>query len=120
MIVLSTQINRRRGPVFDDMRPERGKGYDPAEENARKWHAVTPPMFADAVVGTASGSKSSGQTWTSVFSKTIIELANSDPKIAAITAALPARTGLNKFKEVHPDRYFDTAIAEQHAVCFAA
>jgi 1-deoxy-D-xylulose-5-phosphate synthase len=120
MIDLFTQIKQMTGPVFVHLRTVKGKGYDPAEENARKWHAVTPPMFADTADGTASGSKSSGQTWTSVFSKTIIELANEDPTIAAITAAMPDGTGLNKFKDVHPDRYFDTAIAEQHAVCFAA
>lgn len=120
LIDLFTQIKQMNGPVFVHLRTVKGKGYDPAEENARKWHAVTPPMFAEAVVGTASGSKSSGSTWTNVFSKTIIELANEDPGIAAITAAMPDGTGLNKFKEVHPDRYFDTAIAEQHAVCFAA
>ncbi len=120
MIDLFTQIKQMSGPVFVHLRTVKGKGYDAAEENARKWHAVTPPMFADVATGTASGSKSSGQTWTSVFSKAIIELANDDPTIAAITAAMPDGTGLNKFKEVHPDRYFDTAIAEQHAVCFAA
>ena len=120
MIDLFTQIKQMTGPVFVHLRTVKGKGYDPAEENARKWHAVTPPMFADVASGTASGSKSSGQTWTSVFSKAIIELANDDPTIAAITAAMPDGTGLNKFKEVHPNRYFDTAIAEQHAVCFAA
>ena len=120
MIDLFTQIKQMKGPVFVHLRTVKGKGYDPAEENARKWHAVTPPMFAETAVGTAAGSKSSGQTWTSVFSKTIIDLANKDPKVAAITAAMPDGTGLTKFKEVHPDRYFDTAIAEQHAVCFAA
>ena len=120
LIDLFTQIKQMNGPVFVHLRTVKGKGYDAAEENARKWHAVTPPMFADTAAGTASGSKSSGQSWTSFFSQTIIELANSDPKIAAITAAMPDGTGLNKFKEVHPDRYFDTAIAEQHAVAFAA
>ena len=120
MIDLFTQIKQMTGPVFVHLRTVKGKGYDPAEENARKWHAVTPPMFADTATGTASGSKSSGQTWTGVFSKTIIDLANNDPKVAAITAAMPDGTGLTKFKEVHPTRYFDTAIAEQHAVCFAA
>ena len=120
MIDLFTQIKQMSGPVFVHLRTVKGKGYDPAEENARKWHAVTPPMFADTAAGTASGSKSSGQTWTGVFSKTIIDLANNDPKVAAITAAMPDGTGLTKFKEVHPTRYFDTAIAEQHAVCFAA
>jgi 1-deoxy-D-xylulose-5-phosphate synthase len=120
LIDLFTQIKQMQGPVFVHLRTVKGKGYDPAEENARKWHAVTPPMFQEAVVGTASASKSSGQTWTNWFSKTVIELAHEDPKVLAITAAMPDGTGLNKFKEVHPDRYFDTAIAEQHAVCFAA
>lgn len=120
LIDLFTQIKQINGPVFVHLRTVKGKGYEQAEGDARKWHAVTPPMFADTATGTASGSKSSGQTWTGYFSKTIIELANKDPKIAAITAAMPDGTGLNKFKEVHPDRYFDTAIAEQHAVCFAA
>ncbi|HZP83985.1 MAG TPA: 1-deoxy-D-xylulose-5-phosphate synthase [Chthonomonadaceae bacterium] len=120
LIDLFTAIKHMNGPVFVHLRTVKGKGYDAAEENARKWHAVTPPMFQEAVVGTAGGSKSSGQTWTNVFSKTIIELADTDPKIAAITAAMPDGTGLNKFKDAHPDRYFDTAIAEQHAVCFAA
>lgn len=120
LIDLFTQIKQMSGPVFVHLRTVKGKGYDAAEENARKWHAVTPPMFADTASGTASGSKSSGQTWTSFFSNTIIDLAHQDPRIAAITAAMPDGTGLNKFKEVHPDRYFDTAIAEQHAVAFAA
>ncbi len=120
MIDLFTQIKQMTGPVFVHLRTVKGKGYDPAEANARKWHAVTPPMFADTAAGTASGSKSSGESWTNVFSKTIIDLASNDPKIVAITAAMPDGTGLNKFKEVHPERYFDTAIAEQHAVCFAA
>lgn len=117
LIDLFTQIKQIQGPVFVHLRTVKGKGYDPAEENARKWHAVTPTMFQD---NSTASSKGGSTTWTGVFSKTIIELANKDPKVVAITAAMPDGTGLNKFKEVHPDRYFDTAIAEQHAVCFAA
>lgn len=117
LLDLFTQIKQMHGPVFVHLRTVKGKGYDPAEENARKWHAVTPTMFQE---NSSAGSKGGTSTWTSVFSKTIIELANRDPKVVAITAAMPDGTGLNKFKEVHPDRYFDTAIAEQHAVCFAA
>ncbi len=120
LLDLFTQIKQINGPVFVHLRTVKGKGYEQAEGDARKWHAVTPPMFADTAAGTASGSKSSGQTWTNYFSKTIIELAEKDSRIAAITAAMPDGTGLTKFKEVYPDRYFDTAIAEQHAVCFAA
>lgn len=120
LLDLFGQIKQIQGPVFVHLRTVKGKGYEEAEANARKWHAVTPPMFQEAVVGTSTGSKSSGQTWTNVFSNTIIELAKDDPKILGITAAMPDGTGLNKFKEAHPERYFDTAIAEQHAVCFAA
>lgn len=117
LLDLFAQIKQMQGPVFVHLRTVKGKGYDPAEENARKWHAVTPTMFQDT---STAPSKGGASTWTGVFSKTIIELANKDPKLVAITAAMPDGTGLNKFKEVHPDRYFDTAIAEQHAVCFAA
>ncbi len=117
LLDLFTQIKQMHGPVFVHLRTVKGKGYDPAEENARKWHAVTPTMFQE---NSSAGSKGGTSTWTGVFSKTIIELANRDPKVVAITAAMPDGTGLNKFKEVHPERYFDTAIAEQHAVCFAA
>ena len=120
LIDIFTQVKKIQGPVFVHLRTVKGKGFELAEQNARKWHAVTPTMFADIDKGTASGAKSSGKTYTNIFSETVVDLANKDPKVAAITAAMPDGTGLNKFKEVHPTRYFDTAIAEQHAVCFAA
>ncbi len=120
LIDIFSQVKKMQGPVFVHLRTVKGKGFELAEQNARKWHAVTPKMFADIDKGTASGSKSSGKTYTNIFSDTVVDLANKDPKVTAITAAMPDGTGLNKFKEVHPDRYFDTAIAEQHAVCFAA
>ena len=120
LIDLFNDIKQMQGPVFVHLRTVKGKGYDPAEGDARKWHAVTPPMFKDTAAGTASGSKSSGQTWTNVFSKAIIDLAAQDPKVLAITAAMPDGTGLTKFSQIYPERYFDTAIAEQHAVGFAA
>ena len=120
MLDLFAATKQIEGPVFIHLRTVKGKGYDPAEGDARKWHAVTPPMFKEVAAGTASGSKSSGQTWTSVFSKAIMDMAAQDPKVAAITAAMPDGTGLTKFSQTYPERYFDTAIAEQHAVCFAA
>ena len=120
MLDLFAATKQIEGPVFIHLRTVKGKGYDPAEGDARKWHAVTPPMFKEVAAGTASGSKSSGQTWTSFFSNAIMDMAATDPKVAAITAAMPDGTGLTKFSQTYPDRYFDTAIAEQHAVCFAA
>ncbi len=59
-------------------------------------------------------------SYTRVFSDALIELANEDPRIVAITAAMPDGTGLERFQKVHPDRYYDVGIAEQHAVTFAA
>ena len=120
LIDLFEAIKQMQGPVFVHLLTVKGKGYEQAEEDARKWHAVTPPMFQDTSPSAASGSKSSGQTWTNVFSKTMLELALDDPKIVAITAAMPDGTGLTPFSKQFPDRFFDTAIAEQHAVCFAA
>jgi 1-deoxy-D-xylulose-5-phosphate synthase len=120
LIDLFGAIKQMNTPVFVHLRTVKGKGYEAAEANATKWHAVTPPMFAEAVVANGAKPKPASETWTNIFSKTIIELANDDKRIAAITAAMPGGTGLDKFKAVHPDRYFDTAIAEQHAVCFAA
>ncbi len=120
MLDLFAATKQIEGPVFIHLRTVKGKGYEQAEGDARKWHAVTPPMFKEVAAGTASGSKSSGQTWTSVFSNAIMDMAAQDSKVAAITAAMPDGTGLTKFSQTYPDRYFDTAIAEQHAVCFAA
>ncbi len=115
LIDLFSSIKHIDGPVFVHLRTVKGKGYEQAEGDARKWHAVTPPMF-----GGSAASKSSGQTWTSVFSNTIMDLASKDDKVTAITAAMPDGTGLTAFSKQYPNRYFDTAIAEQHAVCFAA
>jgi 1-deoxy-D-xylulose-5-phosphate synthase len=121
LIDLFKHIKQMRGPIFVHLCTVKGKGYDAAEENARKWHAVTPAMFSEAVVtGATAGPNSPPRTWTSIFSKTLIELADADPSIAAITAAMADGTGLNKFKDAHSDRFFDVAIAEQHAVTFAA
>lgn len=109
-------VKQMRGPVLVHLITVKGKGYPLGEADPRKFHSVTP--FAPET-GEAH-KKSSGETYTSVFSKTLIELAENDPKIVGITAAMPDGTGLNKFAERFPDRYFDVGIAEQHAVCFAA
>ncbi len=115
LIDLFSAIRHLNGPVFVHLLTVKGKGYEEAEGDARKWHAVTPPMFSGA-----PGSKGGVRTWTSIFSAAMLEMAAKDSKIAAITAAMPDGTGLTAFSQKFPDRYFDTAIAEQHAVCFAA
>jgi 1-deoxy-D-xylulose-5-phosphate synthase len=116
MLDVFKHVKQMRGPVLVHLITVKGKGYPLGEADPRKFHSVTPfiPETGEAQ------KKSSGETYTSVFSKTLIELAENDPKIVGITAAMPDGTGLNKFAERFPERYFDVGIAEQHAVCFAA
>ncbi len=103
-------------PVFIHAMTVKGKGYHVAEEDARKWHGVIPfDLEANDMV------KAAGPvTYTQAFGDAAIECASEDPKIVAITAAMPDGTGLTKFNKEFPTRYFDTGIAEQHAVTFAA
>ena len=109
-------VKEMEGPVLVHLLTVKGKGYERGEHDPRTWHAVTPfePQTGEV------HKKSGGATYTSVFASTLIELAEKDPNIVGITAAMPDGTGLNKFAEKFPDRYFDVGIAEQHAVCFAA
>jgi 1-deoxy-D-xylulose-5-phosphate synthase len=109
-------VREMQGPVLVHLITQKGKGYERGEGDPRKWHAVTPFEPETGEVH----KKSSSPTYTSVFADTLIELAEKDPKVVAITAAMPDGTGLNKFQPKFPDRYFDAGIAEQHAVCFAA
>ncbi len=109
-------VREMEGPVLVHLITVKGKGYERGEHDPRTWHAVTPFEPESGEVH----KKSSGATYTSVFANTLIELADQDEKIVGITAAMPDGTGLNKFAEKFPDRYFDVGIAEQHAVCFAA
>jgi 1-deoxy-D-xylulose-5-phosphate synthase len=110
------QVKEMSGPVLVHVITQKGKGYELGEGDPRKWHAVTPFQPETGEVH----KKSSAPTYTSVFADTLIEMATQDERIAAITAAMPDGTGLNKFQPKFPDRYFDAGIAEQHAVCFAA
>jgi len=109
-------VKEMEGPVLVHLITVKGKGYERGEHDPRTWHAVTPFEPESGEVH----KKSSGATYTSVFASTLIELAGQDETIVGITAAMPDGTGLNKFAERFPDRYFDVGIAEQHAVCFAA
>lgn len=100
-------------PVFIHVLTVKGKGHDVAEEDAVKWHAVAAP-------GKPGAPKPTAPKFQDVFADTLIKVAKDDPKVVAITAAMPDGTGLNKFAKVFPDRCFDVGIAEQHAVTFAA
>ena len=110
--------NARRfdGPVLVHVGTEKGKGYPPAEEDPTSFHGVGPFDLETGKVITGPGPPS----YTSVFAEALVEAARKDDRIVAVTAAMPEGTGLSRFAEEFPDRFFDVGIAEQHAVTFAA
>ncbi|MBF0133067.1 MAG: 1-deoxy-D-xylulose-5-phosphate synthase [Magnetococcales bacterium] len=109
-------IRELNGPLLLHVVTKKGKGFPPAEVNPCTYHGVSPFDRTKGVLAT-NGTK---PTYTQVFSDTLIGLAKENPKICAITAAMPEGTGLSGFHEHFPDRFFDVGIAEQHAVTFAA
>ncbi|HAD81999.1 TPA: 1-deoxy-D-xylulose-5-phosphate synthase, partial [Candidatus Edwardsbacteria bacterium] len=110
------RIKDQPGPTFLHVLTVKGKGYEPAEENAEKFHGVGA---FDPETGDPLSCKNIC-SYTEVFGKSLVELAKTDPRIVGITAAMPEGTGLDYFRRVFPDRFFDVGIAEQHALTFAA
>ena len=106
-----------KGPVLVHVVTQKGKGYGPAEAAADKYHGVNK---FDVVTGVQVKPEAKAPTYTEVFAKALIAEAEADPRIVAITAAMPSGTGLNKFAKHFPERCFDVGIAEQHGVTFAA
>ncbi|SNS23672.1 MULTISPECIES: 1-deoxy-D-xylulose-5-phosphate synthase [unclassified Azospirillum] len=105
------------GPVLVHVVTQKGKGYAPAEASADKLHAVGK---FDVITGAQAKPKANAPSYTRVFADSLIKEAAKDEKIVAITAAMPSGTGLDLFQKQFPKRSFDVAIAEQHAVTFAA
>lgn len=110
------QAKNKKCPVLIHVLTCKGKGYKPAEDNPDVFHGIGP---FDPETGQVA-QKSAPPTYTAVFGETLCELAEQNPKIAAVTAAMPSGTGLNQFAKKFPERFFDVGIAEQHAVTFAA
>lgn len=115
--VLRAAKTRATGPVLIHACTVKGKGYAPAEGSADKYHGVSK---FDVETGEQSKGKSNAPSYTSVFGATLTDLASKDPKIVAVTAAMPSGTGVNKMADRFPGRVFDVGIAEQHGVTFAA
>ncbi|NNG03775.1 MAG: 1-deoxy-D-xylulose-5-phosphate synthase [Inquilinus sp.] len=105
------------GPILVHCVTQKGKGYEPAEAAADKYHGVA--RF-DVVTGAQAKPKSNAPNYTKVFAGALVDQAARDDRIVAVTAAMPSGTGLNLFAERFPERCFDVGIAEQHAVTFAA
>ena len=105
------------GPVLVHVVTQKGKGYEPAEKAADKYHGVAK---FDLVTGVQAKPTPKAPAYQNVFAQGLIAEAEHDEKIVAITAAMPSGTGLNKFADKFPERLFDVGIAEQHGVTFAA
>jgi len=117
LIDILNNVKYIREPVLLHVTTTKGKGYLPAEKNPVYFHGC--PSF-DIGTGTCRVSPPAVPSYTEVFGRTLLELAAQDPRVVAVTAAMPEGTGLAKFAEAYPDRVFDVGIAEQHAVTFAA
>ena len=104
-------------PILIHVVTKKGKGYGPAEASADKYHGV---VKFDVITGKQNKPVANAPAYQAVFAKALIAEAEVDPKIVAITAAMPSGTSLDKFAERFPERTFDVAIAEQHGVTFAA
>jgi len=105
------------GPVVLHIRTRKGQGYEPAVADPFTWHATAPFEIES---GKRAKAAAGPPTWTAAFADALARLADRDPRLVAITAAMPDGTGLDKFGARHPDRMYDVGIAEQHAVTFAA
>ena len=116
LVEVFNNINELDGPLLVHVLTTKGKGYKFAEDTPDKYHGVGT---FDIVTGKGAA-KAAAKSYTDVFGETIVRLAEEDPKVVAITAAMPDGTGLNEFAKRFPDRFFDVGIAEQHAMAFAA
>ena len=116
LINVFNHVKRLKGPVLVHVLTVKGKGIPYAEANSRTYHGLGKFSPDDG----RTEPKAPGVTYTDAFVETLNDLAETDDKIIGITAAMPDGTGLNKFAKLHPERFFDVGIAEQHAVVFAA
>jgi len=115
--VLENVRDAAEGPCLIHVVTQKGKGYAPAEAAADKYHGV---QTFNVITGEQAKSPAGPPSYTSIYARAMLAEAARDPSIVAITAAMPSGTGLDRFAEAYPDRFFDVGIAEQHAVTFAA
>jgi 1-deoxy-D-xylulose-5-phosphate synthase len=111
------RVKDMKGPILVHAITQKGRGFAQAEDDPWTWHASGP---FDKVTGKGTGSSKGLPRYQKVFGKGLIELADADSRVCAITAAMPDGTSTDMFQEAHPDRYFDVGIAEGHGVTFAA
>lgn len=114
-------IKQLKGPQFLHIVTQKGKGFEPAEDNPNKFHGIGKfdPNNGDTISGSAN-TNNSKKTYTQIFGDWLADMAALDERLIGITPAMCDGSGLNAFAEKYPDRYFDVGIAEQHALTFAA
>ena len=117
LIKIFEQVKLLKGPILVHTITEKGKGYEPAEENRIKFHGMSP---FDKVTGEAIKNGNGIPSYTSIFGNTLVELVKNNHKVVGVTAAMPDGTGLNLLQKEFPKNYFDVGIAEAHAVTFSA
>ncbi len=117
LIDILENIKDLNEPLLLHVTTRKGKGYEPAEKNPVYFHGVG---CFEKETGVCVKKGVAVPTYTSVFGKTMVDLAETDPRVVAVTAAMPEGTGLAEFAEKYPDRFYDVGIAEQHGVTFAA
>ncbi|HJQ11697.1 MAG TPA: 1-deoxy-D-xylulose-5-phosphate synthase [Gemmatimonadaceae bacterium] len=110
-------VREMKGPRLVHCITQKGKGF-PAGEHVEKWHALPPGH--DPATGKQRKVSAANAAYTAVFGQALVDLATENPKVVAITGAMPSGTGTAPFAKAHPDRFFDVGIAEGHAVTFAA
>jgi len=115
--VLKNARDAKKGPILLHVVTRKGKGYPPAEASDDKYHGVN--QF-NVITGAQAKPKANAPSYTKIFAESLIQAARKDPKIVAVTAAMPSGTGLDLFGKEFPQRTFDVGIAEQHGVTFAA
>ncbi|MDR3112316.1 MAG: 1-deoxy-D-xylulose-5-phosphate synthase [Elusimicrobiota bacterium] len=115
LILILDKVKNMKGPVLLHIITKKGKGYEPAEKDPVKYHGIGK---FDIETGKSFSVKNT--SYTQIFSEVLIKLAQKNEKIVAVTAAMSEGTGLSSFAKTFPDRYFDTGIAESHAVTFCA
>ncbi len=116
MVKVIGEAKRVNGPVLVHVITQKGKGYAPAERHPARFHGAEP---FDIETGLPKKAKAKSN-YTDVFSTIMCKLGQKDKSVVAITAAMPDGTGLKRFRNIYPDRFFDVGIAEEHAVTFAA
>jgi 1-deoxy-D-xylulose-5-phosphate synthase len=117
LVATLKNVRDLKGPQFLHVITRKGKGYAPAEADPIKWHGPGP---FDAKSGVIFKEKTSGPSYSQVFGQWLCDMATADPKVVAITPAMREGSGLVEYSKRFADRYFDVAIAEQHAVTLAA